>query len=265
LHTVILNEVKNLIEEGFRFFANAQNDKPFLSGRLKTMRNPTRRNKNIGTAKQGHGQNNALTLPRSGDKVYYEKLVDPVAETRTVNGHAFLFVTEKTKPEYQHACSVDDIIAVIAAILKEDYGDLRFIVLRQPKRKEEILSAVWGRFVPAYAFGKETAPAIILEAVNYKKPFKCSKKLSVEWKKEIDRLVADGHKVTDDGRNYIIHCDLNSVRNTQLYRTLPHEFGHYVHYCAHGREQWSNLPRAEKKAFAHAYAARVREGLARES
>jgi len=221
------------------------------------VRNPTRRNRNIGTAKQGHGQNNALTLPRSGDKAYYEELMDPVAEKRTVNGHEFLFVTEKTKRSYRHACSVEEVCAVIMRIPDGDYCNMRFIVLRQPKRKEEILSAVWGRFVPKYAFGKETAPAIIIEAVNCNKALKWPKKLSVEDKRELNRLAADGHAITDDGRHFVIQSDPDSVRRTQLFRTIPHEFGHYVHFCMHSRAQWNSLPRVEKERFADAYAERV--------
>jgi hypothetical protein len=42
------------------------------------MHNPTRRNRNIGTKKQGHGQNNKLTIssPYGDLKSFYEKLTD---------------------------------------------------------------------------------------------------------------------------------------------------------------------------------------------
>ena len=51
--------------------------------------NPSRRNRNIGTAKSGHGQNNRLVIPArwSDDRVFWEKLRDPIAvERRTPLG-----------------------------------------------------------------------------------------------------------------------------------------------------------------------------------
>lgn len=54
---------------------------------------------------------------------------------------------------------------MITHIPSEDYGDLRFIILRQPKRKEEIISPVWGRLIYSFEFEHEYAPAIILDAV----------------------------------------------------------------------------------------------------
>lgn len=40
-----------------------------------------RRNRNVGTAKSGQGQNNRLTIPESWSdgRVFDEKLIDPVA------------------------------------------------------------------------------------------------------------------------------------------------------------------------------------------
>jgi len=38
------------------------------------------------------------------------------------------------------------------------------------------------------------------------------------------------NKNLDDKRYFISDYDLEKVRNTQLYRTLLHEFGHYIYY-----------------------------------
>jgi len=228
------------------------------------MYNPIRRNKNIGTSKQGYkiNNNNKLSIPIRYDlKMFFEKIDKCITVNRTINGHDFLFIVEKTKKDYKHACSIDDIQNIIEHIPKEDYGILKLIVLRQPKKKEEIISPVWGRWVPF--FGKEREPAIILEALNYKNNvLKWSKKLSPEGQKEIDRLITDGHKIINDGRNYLIHYDLNSVRNTQLFRTIPHEFGHHVHYfnfidSKGSDDQWYSVPKFEKEKFAHSYAEKI--------
>jgi hypothetical protein len=194
----------------------------------------------------------------SRHKTFYENLADYTTLKKTINCHEFLFIIEKTKPNYKHACSVEDIEAVVAHIPPNDYGNMKFFVLRQPKRKEEILSPVWGRLVSEYTFANETKAAIIIEALDYTQVIKWSKKLSVEDKRELERLISDGHRVADRGRNYTISYNIDSVRNTQLYRTIPHEFGHHVHYTrflgVYTDKQWEIYPKLEKEKFAHAYA-----------
>jgi len=68
-----------------------------------------------------------------------------------------------------------------------------------------------------------------------------------------------------------------NVRNTQLYRTLLHEFGHYVHYltiverpgyedealelCEQRWDFYNKIPAVEKEAFAHRYATNLKQLL----
>ena len=194
------------------------------------MKNPTRRNRNIGTSKQGYGQNNKLTIPEPFDvlKDFYERLVDYKKFKRVIKGHEFIFIVESTRETSKHSCSIDDIETMIEQIPKEDYGELKFIVLRQPKRKEETLSPTWGRLIYSYEFEDEYFPAIILDTVDFENKFKRTNKLSIDSQKEIKRLEEDGHKIINDGRHYVAEYTIENVRNTQLYRTLPHEFGHYI-------------------------------------
>lgn len=133
------------------------------------MYNPNRRNRNIGTAKQGYkrNSNNKMEIPYSKWRVFYENLKKHQTIKKLINGHEFLFIIEQTRPNYKHACSTEDIERIISYIPKQDYGDLKFIILRQPNRKEELLSSAWGRYDPLFAYKDEIFPAIILEAVNY--------------------------------------------------------------------------------------------------
>lgn len=236
------------------------------------MRNPVRRNRNIGTARQGHGQNNKLTIPQPCGVLssFYERLTQYEKIERVINGHSFLFIIEQTRATSKHACSVDDISTIIEHIPVEDYGELKWIVLRQAKRKEETLSPTWGRLVYSYAFEKEYFPAIILDAVDFTKKFKWPHKLSVDAQQELDRLKNDGHEIASDGRNHIAAYKIENVRNTQLYRTLLHEFGHYVQYLEwvvrpateeedfaiweQRNDHYFNIPSPEKERFAHHYA-----------
>ena len=196
------------------------------------MRNPIRRNKNIGTAKQGHGQNNRLTIPQISTQSlwFYERLSEYTKTARDINGNRFEFVIETTREKVNHACTVDDLAEMIRHIPPADYGDLNLIVLRQPKRKEEKLASVWGRLIYWYEFEGDFRPAVIIEATDCKRTFKWTKKLSVDDQKELKRLKKDGHEFVTTKRHFIANYNIENVRNTQLYRTLPHEFAHYIHY-----------------------------------
>ena len=196
------------------------------------MINPIRRNRNIGTAKQGYGQDNKLVVPYPAVemKSFFERLGEYKTIEKIINGHKFRFVVEKTRQNSFHACTIEDIEQILNQIPKEDYGELELIILRQPTRKEENLKSVWGRLIYSYEFENNYLPAVIIEAVDLDRIFKWSKKLSIDSQKELERLKEDGHKIKMSKRFYEAEYELMNIRATQLYRTLPHEFGHYVHY-----------------------------------
>lgn len=196
------------------------------------MINPTRRNRNIGTAKQGYGQDNKLVVPYPAVemKSFFERLGEYKTIEKIINGHKFRFVVEKTRQNSFHACTVEDIEQILNQIPKEDFGELELIIFRQPTRKEENLKSVWGRLIYSYEFENDYSPAVIIEAVDLDRMFKWSKKLSIDSQKELERLKEDGHKIKMSKRFYEAEYELINIRATQLYRTLPHEFGHYVHY-----------------------------------
>jgi hypothetical protein len=249
------------------------------------MRNNTRRNRNIGTVKQGYGQNNRLTIPdpyflNGGYRDFTERLTHYKKFSRTINRHEFTFVMEKLRVDCYHACTVDDVAFMLAHIPSSDYGDLRLIVFRQPKRKEEILSSAWGRLVYSYEFEGDLVPAILLEAINREWVLKWPKNLSVDKRNEFERLQQDGHVFIAGKRDYRAKVSLENARATQLYRTLPHEFGHYVHYRqtvempAPALSVLSEMSEDERSTyyrdsintdeyekFAHAYADRLRADL----
>jgi hypothetical protein len=212
-----------------------------------------------------------LTIPESSGslKEYYERLINYRKIKKVINGHLFIFIVEKTRNNSMHSCSISDIETIIEQIPVSDYADLKFIVLRQPKRKEELLSPTWGRLIYSYEFENEFYPAIILDAIDYSTMFKWSKKLSVESQKELERLINDGHEIINNGKNYIAEYKVENVRNTQLYRTFIHEIGHYVHYLEvverpskenEDEVEWEkrynyyfSIPQIEKEKFAHKY------------
>lgn len=245
-------------------------------------RNPTRRNRNIGTAKSGHGQNNRLTIPDRGDYVFWERIDTARQVIRTVSGRSIKFFVQPTRPDCVHACTVDDLAQLLSYLPAADWEGIEAILLRQPRRKEQILELVWGRLAYAADFvdgrGKVLyrGPAIIIEAVSPFRPVKFGKRLSLEGLAELKRLESDGHTVRFNDRNHTVESDLASCRTTQLYRTLPHEVGHWVDFLEKVRrpsdadesrdylqlsDRFHSRPRREKEQFANSYADQQRKRL----
>lgn len=246
------------------------------------MRNNIRRSRNIGTPKQGYGQNNRMIIPeplyKKDFRSFYERLEKYEKYEKIINGHSFTFIIEDTIESFHHACSIGDVIRIIENIPPEDYGEMKYIIFRQPKRKEVILSSVWGRLIYSYKFEDNYYPAIILEAFSDIDKIIRTKRLSLFERKEFERLKKDGHQFIEDKRNYTAKLSEQNVRKTQLYRTLLHEFGHYVHYlgvveiCSFEDEEFDEWERRynfyhnsissfEKEKFAHKYAEKLKNRL----
>jgi hypothetical protein len=237
--------------------------------------NPQRRNKNIGTAKSGFGQDNRMNIPESWSdhRVYWEKLEKPVAVICSVGGCEFTILVEPVQPRFVHSCTPGDIKKLLSLIPVKHLASIKLIVLRQPKRKERIMNPVWGRLQYWSEIERYCGPAVYLEAQRLDKPLRWRKSLSVEETLELERLSADGHSIVSDRRYHNIFSNLESIRATQLYRTLPHEIGHYVDYLESvqepsrgdfdekGRLQviYDCKPVHDKEAFAHQYATKFIE------
>jgi hypothetical protein len=185
------------------------------------MFNPIRRNKNIGTENQGFGQDNKykISTPYGILKSFYERIEKYYKEIRIINDHEFLFIAEEIRENCYHTCTFNDVEKVIREIPKDDYGDLKFIILRQSKRKEEIVSSVWGRLIYSFEFENEYFPAIILDAIDLNKRLVWSRKLTVDDQKEFERLKEDGHIFVENKRYFVADLQLNPSRSTQLYCT----------------------------------------------
>ena len=207
------------------------------------MRVPARRNRNIGTAKQGHGVDNQLVIPwpSSEERSWYAMLGPHRRIRAPIAGYEMLFVVEENHGGCVHACSVADIARILENLPRTDWEGLTAIVLRQPTRKARILAPVWGRFAYSADLGPSgrssfcRGPMVFIEAVNPSKPIVWSSALSPDGRAELARLAADGHKVEQIGSRWVVTPSLEAVRATQLYRTLPHEIGHHVDWLEKGR------------------------------
>jgi hypothetical protein len=200
--------------------------------------NPTRRNRNIGTAKRGHGQNNRMSVPQiaRGENEFWERVDGAREVLRVVSGRIVRFFVQPTLKHSVHACTVDDITHLLAQIPGGDWEGIGAILLRQPRRKESILEPVWGRLAYAADFVDRRGQliyqgaAIVIEAVDLKKPFRFGKKLGPEGLAELERLESDGHRFRLGDMRNTIEPTLDACRTTQLYRTFVHELGHWVDF-----------------------------------
>lgn len=210
-----------------------------------------------------------MVIPSSwhDSKVFFERLENYQVVQRHIQGHPFRFVVEQTLETSVHSCTIEDLSRLLALIPANDYGDLSLIILRQPKRKEDLLNPAWGRLIYSYEFEGRYEPAVILEAIDLSQKMKWPKKQSLERQREFKRLQEDGHVFEAGRRHFTADFELNNCRRTQLYRTLPHEFGHYVHYCQvverpldndldwnQRWEYYEAIASEEKERFAHNYA-----------
>jgi len=248
---------------------------------MQSPRNPTRRNRNIGTAAQGHGQDNVLVIPNRADGLHWLDRIDRYSlEDRIVSGRSVRFIIEETTGNCVHPCTISDVVHVLQAIPASDWAGLATFVFRQPTRKQLALSPVWGRL--AYAADITTSkgkvlssgPTIYLEAVDVGKSIIWSTSLDPDDLRELDRLRADGHIVKRAGGKQEIIVTPQSARNTQLYRTLLHEIGHWFDWLSKVEEPLARgedfdalhdayfaRPRPEREAFAHRYADALRARL----
>lgn|GEM_PF-255697 len=193
---------------------------------------PTKRNRNIGTEKSGYSQNNKFVIPDrwQDSKIFWESIVDPVIAQIRINKHEMTMFIEPTLKGYVHAVTPEDIVKILNLVELEHLKEIELIVLRQPKKKEEILKPVWGRLVYYADLGRYSGSAIYLEAVQMNYIIKWGNKINAYERKELNSLEADGHTIKKIKKGYDIYTNPETVRNTQLFRTIPHEIGHAVDY-----------------------------------
>ena len=238
------------------------------------MRDARRRNRNIGTGKSGHGQDNRLVVPEpwADARRFWERIRKPVLVERTVCGQALPFVVEAPRPPFLHPCTVDDLAELIDLLPSSDIRGIAFVALRQPTKKQALLSLVWGRLVYHAEVAGLSGPALILEAQRFPGSVRWPKSLQPWDAAELDLLRSDGHIVSDEVRFYRVASEPTAMRATQLFRTVPHEVGHYLDYRqrvldTRSSEQefkrnldlfWSR-PAREREEFADRYAREFRD------
>ena len=238
--------------------------------------NPTRKNRNIGTAKQGHGQDNRYWIPRRwrDSTIQWGRGHPHNIVLRKVWGRDMPFLVEQTRADCVHACSIDDLATMLNLLPKEHINNrgevkgIQGVVLRQPTRKQQQLSGVWGRLGYGVRVNRVTGPVIFLEAHSYPNILRWDRSIPQYQAEELERNLAAASHVEETPREYRMHFSPEAVRERQLFHTLPHELGHAVDMLTKVTlpslddfDAWEGLwdryfqrPFAEREAFAHRYA-----------
>lgn len=215
-----------------------------------------------------------MEIPSRGPGTWWEFVGACSVEELAVHGQSATFFVEQPHPDFRHCCSVHDVRRVLEMLPPLDLEELNTFVFRQPTHKQQMLSPNWGRLAysaeltlngePPKIFG----PTIFLEAQPIEANFRWSKNLSLAAQAELARLREDGHKIEEMKREWRINSGETAIRNTQLFRTLLHEVGHWVDHLEKIERRSRTLPddyevvsdryfarpKSEREAFAHRYA-----------
>lgn len=232
------------------------------------MRDARRRNRNIGTAKSGRGADNRLRIPErwSDLSVYWQKLTRYVAVEKAVHGRPITFLVEPPRSGYLHHCTVQDVCRVLELLPADHVEPIELIVFRQPTVKQSVLVPVWGRLGYWSSIGPHEGPGVYLEAQPAALVMAWGRSLRPDDMEELDRHRRTGFRVEVHSRGYRIHTTPATMRASLLYRTLPHEVGHYVDYMESQRtfgtgDDWERCwdlygakSSRDKEAYAHRYA-----------
>lgn len=209
-----------------------------------------------------------IPASRRDDRRFYEKVDNAVAVERTIGDCDITFLVQPVIAGFLHACTIDDICHLLSHMPVGDLTGIDLFLLRQPTRKQQCLRPAWGRWVYYADTGKYQGGAIFLDAQQPGNSYRWSRSLTPEDAAEFERLRTDGHSIDEGRRDFTVTQTPESIRATQLYRTILHELGHHVDFQSkitdlakdeekyeRRRDAYFTRPSEEREAFAHRHAA----------
>lgn len=169
-------------------------------------------------------------------------------ERREINGRLFTFLVECLKRHFAYLCTIDEVAEVLRAVPSDDLEGLDLFVFRQPGGGAEYRKCCWGAYAEAYPYRDAVKPAVLLDAVDDSAQMVAVMPLNRANGQIVECLREEGHRVADVGDRYIVTSTKESVRRTQLYRTVFHLVRHHVDYFRGIRDELDRENRANKYA-----------------
>ena len=171
------------------------------------MRNPTRRNRNIGKTQGGRVKNGRASEKWS--RVFTENIWEEISQSET----SWNVFVENPSKDYYHPCTPSDYLSVLNRLPTHQTKDIKGIILRRtPERDLQLGIDAWRRYscIIMNAFPSEnrfTYPTKPKESqINFFKPF-CN-----TWKEE--------------NGGWSLVWEAGEVRRYYLYQVFLHEIGH---------------------------------------
>ena len=81
-------------------------------------RDQTKRNRNIGTSKQGHGKDDTFAIPQPADtsKFFYERFEDAQTEIVTIHNKEIPVIVETLKKGFYYSCTPKDVALLLNSL-----------------------------------------------------------------------------------------------------------------------------------------------------
>lgn len=225
--------------------------------------NPARGNRKAGTRPRRGWRWNRMTIPEPLRLDHYgtplltvERMDGAITSRHLVHGRGFLSLWQAPRIGFGYGCTPGDVAALLNLLPAADVAGLNIVAFRQPTRKESMLAPVWGRLVFHAILPGYEGTCLMIEAAPIGRVRRFGRRISLADADEMRRLRDDGHRFVADQRGWSISGTAKSIRNTVLYRTVPHEVGHWVDFCHHLKmdaDFWSRPPQ-EREVVAHRYA-----------
>lgn len=230
---------------------------------MRSGRDPTRRNKKIGTRdhawrdRTGGSRPFEVPWPRWERRPEQQRWPVSRVEQHECHGRPITVAVERLLDGHRHLCEPSAIVGVLNELPADDVDGLGLVVLHQETRKQTILKPAWGRILWCDRFRGYRGPVVMIDAIDLTYQwFVWGASITPPWQRELDRFRRLGVAVEQNKRGCRIDLQPEPLRRWQLARTVPHEVGHWVDFRAWVLEPLGVQTAAEAVEHPH-YGARI--------
>lgn len=195
--------------------------------------NPAKGNRKAGTKPSPKNwRTNKMVVPQpdADDQSWYRDLRGAAVARYEVHGKSVGSLFQQPRDGFSYGCTPEDVAMMLNLLPADDVSGIKIVAFRQPTRKQWTLHPAWGRLVFYMEFNGFSGTCLMLEASKVGEVTKYPRKQVIETTEELERMRSDGHQLVEDRRGWTLVTTEESIRRGVLYRTVPHEVGHYVDF-----------------------------------